>query len=305
MSSFYRKNPYRKNPTLWLILFIQLILLSFSSAAKTIHKEKSIYRNIVISEKHQQRCLHFESRKKTIASQACINLNNPDELVFQYTRSIMAGLAYLPNPKRILVIGLGGGSLPNAFAKILPQTEVISIEIDPAVRKLAKKYFFYKETDKIKSVVQDGRVYVKRALKKQQRFDWIILDAFNGEYIPEHLLTVEFLTEVKKLLTPGGILSANTFTGSKLYHHESTTYQQVFSELRILKSPTRGNRIIFVCNCEAIDIKLRLDPDMVEALKPLNVNLANAVSRISAKVDWNTQAKPLTDQFSPANLLNH
>ncbi|MDQ7048401.1 MAG: fused MFS/spermidine synthase [Enterobacterales bacterium] len=283
---------------------LNLLLLANPLVAKTLHKEKSLYRNIVISEKLQQRCLHFESRKKAIASQACINLKNPDELVFQYTRSIMAGLAYNSNPKRILIIGLGGGSLPNAFAKILPQTEVISVEIDPAVRKLAKQYFFYNESDKIKSVIQDGRVYVKRALKQKQTFDWIILDAFNGEYIPEHLLTVEFLTEVKNLLNKGGIVSANTFTGSQLYHHESTTYQKVFPELRILKSSTKGNRIIFACHCHAIDVKLGFDSELVEQLKVLNVNLPNLVSRISAAVDWDVSAKPLTDQFSPANLLN-
>ncbi len=295
---------YLKSILLVSYAVINLLILSNPLAAKTLHKERSLYRNIVISEKHQQRCLHFESRKKTIASQACINLKNPDELVFQYTRSIMAGLAYKPKPKRILIIGLGGGSLPNAFAKILPQTQVVSVEIDPAVRKLAKQYFFYKESDKIKTVIQDGRVYVKRALKQKQTFDWIILDAFNGEYIPEHLLTVEFLTEVKNLLNQGGIVSANTFTGSQLYHHESTTYQKVFSELRILRSSSKGNRIIFACNCSAIDIKLQLDAALVEQLKPLNVDLLNLVSRISSDIDWDTQAKPLTDQFSPANLLN-
>lgn len=299
MPSFYIKH-------LLPLGFAGLSLLLFSNflGAKIIHREKSLYRNIVISEKHGQRCLHFESRKKSIASQACINLNNPDELVFQYTRSVMTGLAYIPHPKRVLIIGLGGGSLPMALAKIVPQAEVISVEIDPAVRKQAKQYFFYQETDKIKTVIQDGRVYVKRALKQKQKFDWIILDAFNGEYIPEHLLTVEFLTEVKDLLNKDGIVSANTFTGSRLYHHESTTYQKVFSELRILKSSTKGNRIIFACNCTAIDIKLQLDSKLVEDLKPLKVNLLNAVSRISARVDWDTSARPLTDQFSPANLLN-
>jgi len=288
-------------------LFIFTCLcVSFSSflAAEIIHKERSAYRNVVITEKNNTRCMSFESRKKAVSNQACINLKNKDKLVFEYTRSILVGLAYNPKPKRILIIGLGGGSLPKAFSELLPDTEVVSVEIDSAVAKLARKYFDYSESDKIKTSVMDGRVYVKRALRKQQYFDWIILDAFNGDYIPEHLLTIEFLTEVKKLLKPNGILSANTFNGSNLFDYESVTYQKVFKELRILKSPSKGNRIIFACNCDKIDQELQWDSQLADRLAPYGTDLEMLVSRLSDEVNWDTSVQPLTDQFSPANLLN-
>ncbi len=287
-------------------LFFVLLLLPVATAtfAKTVHKERSIYRNVVITENNQQRCMRFETRRRAISNQACIDLTNKQRLVFEYTQSIMAGLAFNQQPKRILIIGLGGGSLPKAFAEILPDTEVVSVEIDPAVAKLAKSYFDYQESDKIKTKIIDGRVYVKRALKNKQEFDWIILDAFNGDYIPEHLLTVEFLNETKSLLSEGGLLSANTFNGSKLYDFESVTYQRVFDEVRILKSPSKGNRIIFGCNCSAIDQRFKMDEELAKKLAPYGVNLYKALSRINAKVDWDETVEPLTDQFSPANLLN-
>lgn len=281
-----------------------LLIFSTNLSARTIHKERSIYRNIVITEKNKQRCMRFESRRRSISNQACIDLNNRDKLVFEYTRSIMAGLAINPSPKNILIIGLGGGSLPSAFAKILPDTEVVSVEIDPAVAKLAKKYFYYTESDKIKTSIKDGRVYVKRALKQQQRFDWIILDAFNGDYIPEHLLTKEFLMETKKLLSQGGLLTANTFNGSKLYDYESVTYQSVFKQLKILRSPTKGNRIIFACNCEEMPKDIQVDSALNTTLLGYGVNLKSLVNQLSDDVDWDTSVLPLTDQFSPANLLS-
>ena len=288
----------------YLILFFVLIFFSLSLSARTIHKERSIYRNIVITEENNRRCMRFETRRRSISNQACIDLDNRDKLVFEYTQSIMAGLAFNPSPKRVLIIGLGGGTLPMVFSRVLPETEVVSVEIDPAVAKLAKKYFDYVESDKIKTSIKDGRVYVKRALKKQKTFDWIILDAFNGDYIPEHLLTVEFLTETKKLLVPGGLLSANTFNGSKLYDYESVTYQSVFNELKIIRSPTKGNRIIFACNCEKFAGKIRLNEEMRVALIPYGIDLAALVSRLSSEIDWDISVQPLTDQFSPANLLN-
>lgn len=288
----------------YLLSFLLLSLLSFELTARTIHTERSIYRNITIVENNQKRCMRFETRRRSISNQACLNLNAKDKLVFEYTQSIMAGLAFNPSPKKILIIGLGGGTLPMTFAKILPETEVVSVEIDPAVAKLAKKYFYYAETDKIKTSIKDGRVYIKRAVKQKQSFDWIILDAFNGDYIPEHLLTVEFLNETKALLAPGGLLSANTFNGSKLYDYESVTYQNVFDELRILPSISKGNRIIFACNCDKLGDRFKLDLPIKTALLPLGVDLDSLVKRLSSKVDWDTSVPPLTDQFSPANLLN-
>ncbi len=288
----------------YLLCFLLLSILSFDLVARTIHTERSIYRNITIVENNKKRCMRFETRRRAISNQACLNLNDKDKLIFEYTQSLMAGLAYNPSPKKILIIGLGGGTLPMAFAKILPETEVVSVEIDPAVAKLAKKYFNYTETDKIKTSIKDGRVYIKRAVKNQQKFDWIILDAFNGDYIPEHLLTVEFLSEAKALLAPGGLLSANTFNSSKLYDYESVTYQTVFSELQILPSSTKGNRIIFVCNCDKLAGQFKHKQPIKAALLPLGVDLDLLVGRLSGDIVWDTSVPPLTDQFSPANLLN-
>ena len=288
----------------YIVTVALLIFLSLDISAKTIHKEKSIYRNIVITEKNSRRCMQFETRRRSASNQACIDLKNKDSLVFEYTRSIMVGLALNPSPKRILVIGLGGGSLAKIFAKIVPQSEVVSVEIDPAVVKLAKRYFDYTETEKITTQIKDGRVYVKRALIKKERFDWIILDAFNGDYIPEHLLTTEFLTEVKTLLSPGGIVSANTFTGSKLYDYESVTYQSVFEHLKILKSPTKGNRIIFACNCDFSKANIRIEQPLIDTLAKYSIDIEMLSNRLSNRVDWKTNLKPLSDQFSPSNLLN-
>ena len=70
-----------------------------------------------------------------------------------------------------------------------------------------------------------------------------MLDAFDHEYIPEHMLTREFLLEIKSLLAPKGVLAANTFATSRLYDFESATYFSVFGQFYRLK---RGNRVILL-----------------------------------------------------------
>jgi len=288
---------------IWLIAFGLLATLN-NLSARQIHKERSIYRNIVITETKGKRCMRFETRRRSISNQACMKVENPDQLVFEYTQSLMAGLSFNSNPKNILIIGLGGGSLPTALHKILPESQITSVEIDPAVVKLAKKYFDYQEGGKIRTEIKDGRVFVKRAVKRKQNFDWIILDAFNGDYIPEHLLTVEFLTEIKALLSVGGLLSANTFNTSKLYDYESVTYQAVFENIRTLKSPTKGNRIIFACNCKNTVLKAPQSKRLRNGLVNLGVNIDLILERLTDEIDWDTSVSPLTDQYSPANLLN-
>jgi len=284
-------------------LLLLLSIICCYSQAKEIRKERSIYRNVVITEEADVRCMRFETRRKRVTNQACIDLLDPNRLVFEYVQGILAGYAVKPKPKRILIIGLGGGVLSNIMHDISPDAEIINVDIDPVVVKLAREYFSYNENEQVKTEIKDGRVYVKRALLKKQKFDWIILDAFNGDYIPEHLMTKEFLSEVKALLSPNGIMSANTFSSSRLYDHESVTYQSVFEQLQILQSPSKGNRIIFACNCEDFSLTKSIDEAIQKKMNRYKLNIGRLLKRLDNEIDWDTQVKVLTDQFSPANLL--
>jgi spermidine synthase len=146
-------------------------------------------------------------------------------------------------PEAILIIGLGGGTLPGALQKLLPAAKLDVVEIDPAVVRVAGKYFGFVPGPRTDVFEEDGRVFAKRMARQGIRYDLVMLDAFDHEYIPEHMLTREFLQEIKALLSPDGVLAANTFATSKLYDFESATYFSVFGPFYRLK---RGNRVILV-----------------------------------------------------------
>ncbi|TQV72323.1 methyltransferase domain-containing protein [Aliikangiella marina] len=285
-----------------ILLMVLAASVTWTVNAKEIVKERSIYRNVVIVEEGDLRCMRFETRRRQITNQACMDMTDSNRLVFEYAHGALAAYAINPQPKRILVLGLGGGTLSNVLHELSPEAEIVNVDIDPVVVKLAKQYFDYREDERVTSEIKDGRVYVKRAMLKKEKFDWIILDAFNGDYIPEHLMTREFLTEVKSLLNEGGVLSANTFSNSLLYDYESVTYQNVFGKLHIFKAPTKGNRVIFACNCDFEKFP-EFDQQLAQRVKKYGVDLAKVWSRISDRVDWNTDSQILTDQYSPANLL--
>ncbi|WAJ69913.1 spermidine synthase [Catenovulum adriaticum] len=289
-----------------LLRFIILVITIqpyFLLNAEQIHKSRSIYRNVVITQDDNIRCMRFETRRRQVSNQTCIDLDDKNNLVFEYAHGTLAGLSHNPAPERILILGLGGGTLSNVLHQISPNSEIIAVDIDPVVKDLAVEYFDYQENNQVKTEIKDARVYVKRALLNKQKFDWIILDAFNGDYIPEHLMTKEFLTEVKKLLPKNGLVTANTFSTSDLYDYESVTYQAVFSKLYTYQTPTKGNRIIYACNCEAFDFPRTITPALEQTLAQFSVDYSDVSSEITDKINWDEDSELLTDQYSPANLL--
>lgn len=269
---------------------------------KLLHSERSLYREVLVYENNRQRCMCF-TRNCRIGRQSCMDTRAPDRMVMNYPRMMMGSLFMNPEPRTVLVIGLGGGTLPRALEQILPQVRIDVVEIDPAVVRVAGEYFDFKANDRVRVIEADGRVYVKRAIREEKRYDLIMLDAFDHEYIPEHLLTQEFLREVKTLLAPGGVLAANTFSSSRLYDHESTTYASVFGAYFNLK---RENRVILYRN-GSLPTPQEIAANSARfaaSLKPFGVEVDSIRPLFSTRADWNARARVLTDQYSPANLLN-
>jgi spermidine synthase len=286
-----------------LLALLAIFLAPASQAQKLMHSERSLYRDVYVYEEGGERCMCFTLQCR-IGRQSCLNLNDPHRFALNYTRMMMAGTLFMgPKPRRVLIIGLGGGSIPTALREILPEAQIDVVEIDPAVTRVAKKFFGFRDDPKLKVIELDGRVYVKRALRDGTKYDVVMLDAFDHEYIPEHLLTQDFLKEVSALLSAQGVLVGNTFSSSKLYDHESATYAAVFGKFFNLK---RENRVIVARPAglpDAASIRAKaLEYELV--LRGFGIESQSVLPLFTTQPDWNIKARVLTDQYSPANLLN-
>lgn len=279
-----------------------LCAMAAQAEQKLLHSERSLYREVLVYEGDHQRCMCF-TRNCRVGRQSCMDTRAPDRMVMNYPRMMLGSLFLNPEPRTVLIVGLGGGTLPRALEQLLPQVRIDVVEIDPAVVRVASQYFDFKANERVRVIEADGRVYVKRAIREDKRYDLIMLDAFDHEYIPEHLLTQEFLREVKTLLAPGGVLAANTFSSSRLYDHESATYASVFGTYFNLK---RENRVILYRD-GAVAKPQEIAANSVRfaaPFKPLGVEVDLLRPLFSTRADWNARARVLTDQYSPANLLN-
>ncbi len=297
-----------------LTLFFTSLLLPIFSATtlaqsgelRQIHQERSLYRNILVTEDDVRLCMRFTVTATSGQNQSCRFLDDYDKLVFPYAKLVLTSLLIQDNPQRILIVGLGGGTLVHTYSTLFPDAEIHISEIDDAVVHVAEEYFDFVETDKINVETVDGRVHIKRAGLRGEKFDLVILDAFNGEYIPEHLLTREFLQEVKQLLPENGMVVANTFSTSGLYDAESVTYQDVFGEIYNIRQIGTGNRII-VGSMQPLPDKATLEaraPALLERLNRFGMNVAEFTQFMSTEQQWDTSARVMTDQYAPGNLLN-
>jgi spermidine synthase len=286
----------------WWVLLLFVASVASADNMKLLHSERSLYREVLVYEAGSVRCICF-TRFCRIGRQTCQDVKHPDRIVMNYPQMMLGSLFVKPEPRSVLIIGLGGGTIPRALHEVIPEARIDVVEIDPAVVTVARRYFDLGKNGKLNVIEADGRVHVKRALRGEQRYDLIMLDAFDHEYIPEHLLTQEFLKEVKSLLAPGGVLAANTFSSSRLYDHESATYASVFPQFFNLK---RENRVIIASNGPLPDdSQLRANSAKFQkAFDSFGFSAGKLLPLFSRKQDWERDARVLTDQYSPANLLN-
>jgi len=107
-------------------------------------------------------------------------------------------------------IGLGSGTLA-AYGK--PGDHYRFYELNPAVIDVAQRYFSYlsQSAAEISLVEGDGRVSLQQELSQGQarQFDVLVIDAFAGDSIPQHLLTQEAMALYQKQLAPDGVIAVH------------------------------------------------------------------------------------------------
>ena len=136
------------------------------------------------------------------------------EPVFEYYRAFGRLFEIRPDAERVLAIGGGGFAFPKLVAAEHPGVRMDVVEIDPAVIRAARRWFFLDEAvalaraggGELRVVCDDGRAFLERGAGP---YDAVVLDAFVGADPVLSLATVEALRAVRRSLAPGGVMLAN------------------------------------------------------------------------------------------------
>ena len=156
--------------------------------------------------------LHFDA----VSVQSEMNIDLPDELVLSYTRAMMSFLLFEPSPRRIAMIGLGGGSLAKYCYRHLPQTEIAVVEINPDVIALRNEFAIPADDARFRVVLGDGAEFVKDT---NELLDVLMVDGFVAEGLPAQLSSQRFYDDCFASLADNGIMVVNLW-GSNLNYTE-------------------------------------------------------------------------------------
>ena len=227
--------------TLALVALLIVVTAHAQVNERVLYEKRSAYNDIIVSEDAAgYRVLRFE---RGGARQSIGKPGEPEYLGFAYTKVAFVGLALAPEPSRILIIGIGGGTMPMFLHTYYPNARIDAVDIDPDVVRVAKEYFGFREDDRLKAHVGDGRAFVEQT---KEPYDLIFLDAFGARNVPPHLTTLEFMRAVHRAVKPGGVVVGNIWgkPSNPIYDSMVRTYQEVFDDIYMLDVPGTTNKIL-------------------------------------------------------------
>lgn len=216
---------------------------------------------------------------------------------------MMEALAYRlrPTGSRALVIGLGAGVIPDAMGHWGVESDVV--EIDPKIVSMAEDYFGFDPSEH-KTHIGDGRRYLKET---DQRYDYVILDAFAGEMVPVHLLSAEAFETVRADLNPGGIVILN-YVGyrsgprSRVVSSIVRTLEAAFENVRVFESgdPGEYGGNVFVASDSPIDLAAARDDEPLPF--PVHEAIRESATHVRPLDVSGEGAIVFTDEHNPVDL---
>lgn len=176
------------------------------------------------------------------AQQSAIDLSRPSDLVFEYTQAMMLGLIYLPDPKRITLLGLGAGSMVHAFRQYSKDLLIDVVELRPQVIKVAQDWFdLPQDDDRLNIFSDDAEQYMSEFCGET---DLILADVYNDDGMLDMQLSPLFLTDCFNALSRNGILVLNLWDQGKGSHPKAKQALDVHFGANCLSCSIGGDNLI-------------------------------------------------------------
>ena len=200
-----------------------------------IHRSADHESTVEVSEKDGIRSLHLGS--ETV--QSSMSLADPTELVMSYTRAMMAFLLFNPQPQRVLMIGLGGGSLAKFVYRHLPSVHITVIESQPRVIAAARQYFHVPPDDsRFRVELAEGSRWVAA---HPRSCEVLMVDGYDAHEQVSELSSEDFYADARAALTDDGILVVNLWSSDFRLDAYVQRIERVFDAVACVPAERRGN----------------------------------------------------------------
>ena len=235
--------------------------------------------DILISEQEGVRYLHFGSQWV----QGAMRVARPWSLELEYTREMMMPLLLRDDtdwPKRVLLIGLGAGSLAKFLYRHRPKSTLTVVEIEPSVFYAAQMHFKFPEPSlQLRVEFAEGAEFLNQS---KNHYDLIMVDGFDENAKVGALNSTPFYQTARAHLSHNGILVCNLLSRQKDFLQSIKRLQDAFDgRAMALSSSDSGNVVAFAAEGDAIDMSLQALKDKADQLKAqTGLNLKKTISRL-------------------------
>jgi spermidine synthase len=207
-----------------------------------------------------------------------IDADNPLCTRLEYSRNFFLSLAFHPAPASILVLGLGGGAIPFLLHSILEKAVIDVVEIDPEMPAIAKKYFYFPISERLRLFIDDAFFFVRDTKKN---YDIVLMDAYIENKIPETVDNTAFFAETARVLAPNGIFVANLMTVNK-EHFENIIERMsgIFKDIWLLPGITSTNSLIFAARDKILKPEIQKKTKTLIKKIPFDLKIHKLVDRL-------------------------
>jgi len=276
--------------------------------ATVVFEKVSPYHHVQVVDEQGMRMLSFNGTRESRMSLAA-----PLQGHFEYTEYFHTPWVWNREIRRVLMIGLGGGSIQRAYQHYYTNVTVETVEIDPVVVNVAKEYFKVQETPTLKIRNQDGRVFLNRT---SDRYDVIIMDAYTtsryGSSIPPHLTTREFFALASAHLTTNGVLAYNVIGQIQGWRTDFIgamyrTRKEIFPQVYAFPAESSMNVVLVATKSPVRFDKVRVQREGSELIRLRKVSLPTFATRLrmfeNAPPASAVKSPVLTDDRAPVERL--
>jgi spermidine synthase len=264
-----------------------LLLITWGAAAApgaiVVFNTYSAYHHIQVVDDLGIRTLSFNGSKETKMSRM-----NPLQGHFEYTEYFHMPWLWNTNMKRVLMIGLGGGSTQRSYQHYYTNVLVDTVELDPVVVRVAKDFFRVNPTPTHRIHTNDGRIFLRRTTNI---YDAILMDAYAttryGSSVPPHLTTTEFFLLARNHLTTNGVLAYNIIGQMQGWNEEFVgsiyrTMHEVFPQVYLFPATESQNVVIIATrSAERFDMA-RVQSQGTALIRSRKVTLPSFATRLKS-----------------------
>jgi spermidine synthase len=277
---------------------------------RVVYARDTQYHRLSVVEDADTRYLRFDN-----SLQSAMYVDEPLRTRFAYTDLFHLAVAYNPDAKNILFIGLGAGSSEKRMLQDFPDVRMQAVEIDPVVVDVAHDYFAVPRDDpRLEIAVGDGRRFL---VDDETRWDAIVIDAFVADAVQFHLVTREFVQLARSRLNPGGVIVTNAIgaisgPGSRLFRSIYRTYRTVVPTVVVHPAILQGDQgdetfrnLILVATEQAAPQRTFLAQrwDEIRAESPTAPDLRQAILDRHDALIPTDDVPVLTDDYAPTDAL--